>query len=212
MQIIDLSLEMKDGSLSYPGTSSGIVLERIDFGFPGSTLSRLARFDPHCGTHFDAPLHFVSNADDVATTPLVLPEVVVISSKLSPIPQNVLRGHPSLEGKAVLFSTGWEQHAGTKTFFEEFPVLSKALAEQLVAQNVAMVGLDSPSGDAIDGDYLVHRTLLSAGIPILEGLVNLPAIIPHIESGHRVRLAAFPLRIRGLEGSPIRAVALVESP
>ena len=212
MQIIDLSLEMKDGSLSYPGTAPGLVLERIDVGFPGSTVSRFAQFDAHCGTHFDAPLHFVPKADDVATTPLVLPEVVVISSSDNPISPDALDAHPSLEGKAVLFSTGWESHAGTKGFFEEFPVLSEALAEQLVAQNVALVGLDSPSVDAAVGDYPVHRMLLSAGIPIVEGLVNLPALIPHIESGNRVRLVGFPLRIRGLEGSPIRAVALVESP
>jgi len=121
-----------------------------------------------------------------------------------------LRGHASLEGKAVLFSTGWEKGAGTKEFFEGFPVLSGALAERLVTQKVALVGLDSPSVDATSGDYPVHRILLSAGIPIVEGLVNLTALIPHIETGSCVRLAAFPLRIRGLEGSPVRAVAIIE--
>ena len=139
-----------------------------------------------------------------------MPEIVVISSCESPISLDVLSGLPSLEGKAILFSTGWEKHAGTKEFFEGFPVLSKALAEKLVAQNVALVGVDSPSVDPASGDYPVHRMLLSAGIPIVEGLVNLPSLIPHIGSGSRVRLAAFPLRIRGLEGSPLRAVALVE--
>ncbi len=64
MQIIDLSLEIKDGSLSYPGTASGIALERIDIGFPGSTVSRFTYFDAHCGTHLDAPLHFVPGADE----------------------------------------------------------------------------------------------------------------------------------------------------
>lgn len=210
MQIIDLSLEMKDGSLSYPGTAPGLLLERIDIGFPGSTVSRFTQFDAHCGTHVDSPLHFVPKADDVAAMPLVVPELVVISSSKNPIPADVLSGHPSLDGKAVLFSTGWERYAGTKAFFEEFPVLSPDLAEQLVAQNVALVGLDSPSVDAASSDYPAHRLLLSAGIPIVEGLVNLPSLIPHIESGCHVRLAAFPLRIRGLEGSPVRAVALVE--
>ena len=209
MQIIDLSLEMKDGSLSYPGTASGIALERIDSGFPGSTVSRFAHFDAHCGTHLDAPLHFVPGADDVATKPLMLPELVMISSTFNPIPADVLDGLPSLEGKAVLFSTGWEVHAGTKAFFEGFPSLSPALAESLVAQNVAIVGLDSPSVDATTTtDYPVHRVLLSAGMSLVEGLVNLPTLTPHIESGHTLRFAAFPLRIRGLEGCPVRAVAL----
>ena len=211
MQIIDLSVEMRDGRLSYPGTAPGLVLERIDIGFPGCTVSRFAQFDAHCGTHFDAPLHFVPKADDIATTPLVLPEIIVISSCEDELLPDLLNDHPVLEGRAVLFSTGWTKHAGTKEFFEGFPVLSEALAEKLVAQNVALVGSDSPSVDAASGDYPVHRMLLSAGIPIVEGLANLPGLIPHIERGSRVRLAAFPLRIRELEASPVRAVAIVES-
>jgi len=210
MQLIDLSLELKDRSLSYPGTSSGVGLEQLDMGFPGCQVSRFSRFDPHCGTHFDAPLHFVPQAKDVSTAPLMLPEVVVISTCDDPIPADVLNSHGSLEGKAILFSTGWEQHAGTSAFFEGFPSLTPALAEQLVAQKVALVGLDSPSVDAASGDYPVHRMLLSAGIPILEGLINLHFLPSHMEAGSRVRLAAFPLRIRGLEGSPVRAVAIVE--
>ncbi|MFC2107875.1 cyclase family protein [Candidatus Bipolaricaulota bacterium] len=211
MQIIDLSVEMKDGSLAYPGTAPGLVLERMDIESPGCTVSRFTLFDAHCGTHFDAPLHYVPQADDVATTPLVLPEIVLISSCESTLSPLVLKDHPCLEGKAVLFSTGWEKGAGTKGFFEGFPVLSEALAEQLVTQKVALVGLDSPSVDAASGDYPVHRTLLAAGIPIVEGLVNLPSLIPHIEGGSKVHLAAFPLRIRDLEGSPVRAVALATS-
>jgi len=211
MQIIDLSLEMENGSLAYPGTAAGLVLERMDIDFPGSTVSCFAHLDAHCGTHFDAPLHFLPKGDDVATAPLVLPEIVVISSCEDKLLPDVLNDHPVLEGRAVLFSTGWGEHAGTKEFFERYPVLSEALAEKLVAWNVALVGLDSPSVDPASGDYPAHRVLLSAGIPIIEGLVNLPSLIPHIESGSRVCLAAFPLRIRELEGSPVRAVALVES-
>lgn len=210
MKLIDLSLEMKHGSLSYPGTTSGLMLERIDIGFSGSTVSRFSHFDAHCGTHFDAPLHFIPKADDVAATPLLLPDIVVISASESPLLLDVLKDAPSLEGKAVLFSTGWDKHAGTKGFFERFPVLSQALAKHLVTQKVALVGLDSPSVDASVGDYPVHRLLLGAGIPIVEGLINLPSLRPHLEAGKRVRLAAFPLRIQGLEGSPVRAVALIE--
>ena len=209
MQIIDLSLEMKDGSLSYPGTASGLALERVDMSFPGSTLSRFAHLDPHCGTHLDAPLHFVSHANDVASQPLALPELVIISSILNPIPADVLIGQLSLAGKAVLFLTGWEKKTGTAAFFEGFPSLSPELAKQLVSQGVALVGLDSPSVDPADStDYPAHRALLSAGIPIAEGLVNLPSLLPVLERGEHLYFAAFPLRIRGLEGSPVRAVAI----
>ena len=209
MKLIDLTQELKHGSLSYPGTAAGVVLERIPFEFPGSTLSRLVHLDPHCGTHFDAPLHFIPGSADVASTPLVLPELVVFSSTTNPIPADVLKDIPSLEGKAVLFSTGWERHAGTAEFFKDYSVISPQLAKELVSRNVAIVGLDSSSADPMISDYSAHRTLLSAGIPILEGLVNLRTLIPYLEAGHTIHLAAFPLRIQGLEGSPVRAVALI---
>jgi arylformamidase len=209
MKLIDLSLPMNDASLSYPGSELGIVLERIPFNSPGGTLSRFVHLDPHCGTHFDAPLHFIADSDDVASVPLMLPELVVVPSSLNPIPADVLRDIPELKAKAVLFSTGWEQYAGTAEFFVDYPVLSPALAQELVAQGVAIVGLDSSSVDPTVSDYPAHRILLAAGIPILEGLVNLPALIPHLRAGHTVRLAAFPLRIQDLEGSPVRAVAIV---
>lgn len=211
MKLIDLSQQLQHGSLSYPGTTSGVSIDHLDTDVEGITVSVLDTFDPHCGTHYDAPLHFVPGALDVASAPLVLPEVVLLSSAISPIPPEVLDGLlSSLEGRAVLFSTGWEQHAATQAFFKDFPVLSKELAIRLIQQRVALVGIDSPSVDGAVSSYPVHRALLSAGIPILEGLVNLRALIEPIENASRVRLAAFPLRILGLEGSPVRAVALVE--
>lgn len=210
MKTIDLSMPLEHGSLSYPGDASGVSIERVEVDVPGITVSMFGTYDPHCGTHLDAPLHFVPAGDDVAEMPLIVPEIVVISSRESPIPQSVLRGYNCLEGKAVLFLTGWECHAGTRQYFEGFPVLSQALAEQLVTEGVSIVGLDTPSIDCPESDYPVHRHLLSAGIPIVEGLVNLAALLDELESGCTARLASFPLRIHGLEGSPVRAVALVE--
>ncbi len=209
MQLVDLSLATHHGSLSYPGTSSGIEIERISLDSPDGTLSRLTHFDPHCGTHYDAPLHFASESDDVSSVPLVLPDIIVICCSENPIPRHVLDGLNNLEGKAVLFSTGWERLAGTKAYFSGFPALSPELAEALVAHRVALVGLDSPSVDAQGTDYPAHKALLGAGIPILEGLVNLCALGPLFTAGKRIQLAAFPLRIVALEASPVRAVAIV---
>jgi len=210
MQLVDLSLAAHHGSLSYPGTSPGIELERVPFDFPDGTLSRFTHFDPHCGTHFDAPLHFVPGSADVASVPLILPEVILIHCADNPIPKSVLDSTSELNDKAILFSTGWERLAGTKAYFAGFPTLSEELAQTLVAQKVSIIGLDFPSVDAQGTPYPVHRALLGAGIPILEGLINLHALLPWIEAGKKVRLAAFPLRIEGLEGSPVRAVAIVE--
>jgi kynurenine formamidase len=210
MRIIDLTLQLDETSLSYPGTTTGIALQRFDPVSQGCTVSCFDRLDPHCGTHLDAPLHFVPGASDVASLPLILPDILVLPAPYHSIPVDTLPSPCELEDKAVLFATGWERHAGTKRFFDDFPFLDRELAQRLANQRPALVGLDSPSVDDRTGDHPVHRILLSAGIPIVEGLVNLMDLHAVLEAGERARLAAFPLRIHTLEGSPVRAVAIVD--
>jgi arylformamidase len=49
-----------------------------------------------------------------------------------------------------------------------------------------------------------HENLLKNDIPIIEGLTNLENIC-----GRRFYLIALPLKIRGLESSPVRAIAIL---
>lgn len=211
MTFIDLTLELSDSSLSYPGTAAGLVLERIDSGIPDTVLSQFSRMDVHCGTHLDAPLHFVPGGADVTALPLVLPEIVVIRTLEQQIPLSALHGAPELRDKAVLFATGWERYAGTPTYFSGFPSLSPDLATALAEHGVSVVGIDSPSVDPPQGSYSAHRSLLGKGIPILEGLVQLRALSDALAGEWIARLIAFPLRVRSLEGSPVRAVAWIQA-
>lgn len=54
------------------------------------------------------------------------------------------------------------------------------------------------------GNEEVHRTLLSAEVPIFENLINLEKLI-----GKDFTFIAFPLKIKNGSGSPVRAVALL---
>jgi kynurenine formamidase len=51
----------------------------------------------------------------------------------------------------------------------------------------------------------VHKILLSQHIPIIEGLTNLDQLV-----GRHFRFIALPLKISGADGSPIRAIAVLE--
>jgi arylformamidase len=67
---------------------------------------------------------------------------------------------------------------------------------------IRLVGIDSVGLESrVTRAFEVNRLLGSRGFLILEGLVNLGAL-----SRRRVHLEAFPLRIRGVEGTPCRAV------
>ncbi|OFX14240.1 MAG: hypothetical protein A2Z18_06815 [Armatimonadetes bacterium RBG_16_58_9] len=72
----------------------------------------------------------------------------------------------------------------------------------LVERKIACLAMDAPTVFA--PDYVdVHRTLLGAEILIIEGLANLDAL-----ENDRVFLVALPLRVKGRDGSPVRAIAV----
>jgi kynurenine formamidase len=54
-------------------------------------------------------------------------------------------------------------------------------------------------------EYTTHARFFPAGITVIEYLTNLDAI-----GAERCQFIALPLRIDGADGSPVRAIALVE--
>ncbi|MFP6888578.1 MAG: hypothetical protein VCF07_02295 [Nitrospinota bacterium] len=59
--------------------------------------------------------------------------------------------------------------------------------------------------DNVPKNYVVHRTLLGAGIIQIEHMTNLGAI-----PSDRCHVSAMPLKLIGVEGSPVRAVGWVD--
>jgi arylformamidase len=88
-----------------------------------------------------------------------------------------------------------------KTFPERFSALSPELAALLGEKRVLLVGLDTPSVDPFDSKTLdAHHALAHGGVAILEGL-----ILDGVPEGV-YELIALPLRLAGLDASPVRAV------
>ena len=181
--IIDLTQALSAESRSYPGDVPAWTAERIDLSSPVATVTRFSGFDPHGGTHMDAPLHFAPEGVDIAALPLRLYPTVVVSIDGLRVEADSIP--TDCAGRAVLFSTGWEDRAGTPGYYEGFPSITGDAAQLLVDRGVGLVGVDSP---------------------IVEGLVNLRALL---SVKGEVLFAAFALKLSGLEGSPVRAVALV---
>jgi len=204
--IIDLTQALSAESRSYPGDVPAWTAERIDLSSPVATVTRFSGFDPHGGTHMDAPLHFAPEGVDIAALPLRLYPTVVVSIDGLRVEADSIP--TDCAGRAVLFSTGWEDRAGTPGYYEGFPSITGDAAQLLVDRGAGLVGLDSPSVDsgAEHPTYPAHEILCGAGVPIVEGLVNLRVLL---SVKGEVLFAAFALKLSGLEGSPVRAVALV---
>ena len=106
----------------------------------------------------------------------------------------------------MLFRTGWDAHWGTDRYGEpDHPYVGVDAAEALVAGGAAVVGIDSVNIDGTaDGTRPIHTALLEAGIPIVEHLTGLDALV-----GRPFRFFALPPAIEGMGTFIVRAVALV---
>jgi kynurenine formamidase len=188
----------------------------------------------HVGTHFDAPVHWVTGRDglDVARVPprqLVGPAVVVDkSSECAENPDFLLeiphleewqREHgPLPEGGWLLYRTGWDSRADDQGAFlnanetgPHTPGISVECARWLadeapiIGVGVETVGTDAGAAHSFDPPFPCHSFLLGAGKYGLTQLANL-AKLPPVGAV----LVAAPLPIVRGSGSPTRVLALVE--
>jgi arylformamidase len=195
MEIIDISVPIRTGMVTYPGDPE-VRLERaisIADGAPAN-LSRLD-FGVHSGTHVDAPVHFIEGAAGAEQLPLEVLngpcEVVAVDrldeSAVTSVPERAER---------VLFKTSNSELWASDTFPDEFERLNGAAAKALVDRGVRLVGVDYLSV----GDEEAHHALLGAGVVPIEGL-DLRGVEPGSYELH-----CLPLRLVGSDGAPARAV------
>jgi kynurenine formamidase len=103
----------------------------------------------------------------------------------------------------IIYETGWHRQFGGANFFSEFPSLTQDAARYLAAKKIRMLGMDTPTPGR--DWYEVHHILLApeTEIVIVETLANLDQVPDEFT------FAGFPLNFKGRDGSPIRAVALI---
>lgn len=172
----------------------------------------------HTGTHVDAPWHFEPRGrklDALALDRFMAPGHVLDVRGLrarGSVGVAAIRAarrrlrRPVRRGDALLLRTGWESRRGKEAYLFENPGLSREAAVELVRWGPSFVGVDAANLDrAGDLTYPAHHTLLRAGILVLENAANLAAL-----GADAFVLLAFPMKLRGTTGSPVRLVALVE--
>lgn len=169
----------------------------------------------HVGTHIDAPLHFIEDGraiDELNLSHFAGDGVVVDVSRNEPseITLTEFKDAPGEVRKddIVLVYTGWCHRYGSDNY-DPHPWLSKELADWLVDRSVKLVGIDtitpdlpSPFREEEWAEYPVHHTLLGNDVLIAEHVGGLDAV-----AGDRVKIFAFPLKIRDGDGAQTRLVA-----
>ena len=203
--LYDITPRIEPGLAVWPGDKpfSSSLVHCIAAG--ASTNVGSLTTTTHLGAHIDAPFHTESDGATIDHLQLERfwgPCWVIETPPLPAIalllPEHL--GEHNLETTPrVLFKTGTARDRAR--FPERCAALSVALIEDLAARGVVLVGLDAPSGDPLDSKTLdAHHALNRHGISNLEG-----ALLDDVPPG-RYELVALPLRLQGLDASPVRAV------
>jgi kynurenine formamidase len=245
--LADGSVEVVD--LTQPLTESTPVI-RLPEPFantPGLTRHEISRYDDrgpawawswleigeHVGTHFDAPIHWITGRDgeDLASVPaerLVGPAVLIDKSAEAQADPDYLltidevrtfesEHGPLPEGGWLLLRTGWDARAHDQEAFlnassgqPRTPGVEAECARWLAQETpivgigVETVGTDAGGAAAFDPPFPVHSHFLGAGKYGLTQLANL-ARLPATGA----LLVVAPMKLVDGTGSPARVLALV---
>ncbi len=167
----------------------------------------------HSGTHIDAPMHFVAGGapiDQLALNPLIgAARVIEIPDSVQAIDAAELNRHDWKGAQRVLFRTrstlrGWMD---SSTFHRDFAYIAPDAAQLLADAGVVLVGVDYISAEQFGAPApRTHQILLGHGIPIVEGLDLRPVVSGDYD------LIVLPLKVRGHEGAPARAILRKQVP
>jgi kynurenine formamidase len=214
---------------------------------PGLKVHEISRYDDrgpawawrwleigeHVGTHFDAPIHWITGKDkaDLATMPagdLIGPVVVIDRvAETESDPDYLLRVEdltawesdhgPLPAGGWLLLRTGWDARADdTEAFLNagsgqpRSPGLDAECARYLahetpvIGLGVETVGIDAGAAGGFDPPFPVHNYMLGAGKYGLTQLANIASL-----PATGALLVVAPMKLVGGTGSPARVLALV---
>ncbi|MFN3706922.1 cyclase family protein [Microcella sp.] len=213
--LIDLSHRIAGGMTVFPGDPEVSVADAATLENDGFRVSAL-HLGTHTGTHLDAPAHSIADGatlEAVALDDLVAPLVVIDATGRAArerIGVDVLDGAPTIRpGDIVAVRTGWDARFDDESYLEH-PVVDVALAAALWERGVRVLGVDTlnpdPSWPGEDGAWAlpVHELWLGAAGVIVENLAALDRVPPR-----GAEAIILPLRLDGLDGAPVRAVARV---
>jgi kynurenine formamidase len=187
----------------------------------------------HTGTHFDAPVHWISGrdlpnnaTDTIAPEHLLAPAVVIdVSAEAAADPDLVIeRAHleaweavhgPIPRGAWLLLRTDWSKRSGADytnrredgahTPGPSADAVHFMLERGVHGLGVETIGTDAGQAHLFDPQYPAHTLLHGAGRYGLQCLANLDQLPP---AG--ALIFAAPLKIVGGSGSPLRVLALID--
>ncbi|MCK9482209.1 MAG: cyclase family protein [Bacteroidia bacterium] len=220
---LELSYVLSEEIPVYPGSplESYVKNTRIVDGDPSNTT--IITHYLHNGTHVDAPFHFDKDGmgiDEVPIENYIFKKVLMIDcpktkGELISIEDLEKYGDKLYKADILLLNTGYSKFRDNhEKYSDDFPALSleaaKLIRDELL--NLKAIAIDTLSIEsAVDGpllDFQVHKTLLNHKYSDKRPLVVYEDVNIELARNKEIKsLFAIPLRIKGLDGSPVTIVA-----
>jgi len=202
-RIHDVTVPLVPGLAVFPGDPPLSIEPVKPAGEAAYGIARLS-LSTHCGTHVDAPAHFVPGAAAVDELPLEIlmgkTRVVEIVSR-ERVERADLEALDLRDDLRVLLKTRMSGQLLRGAYQEDHVYLSEDAALYLAQAGLKLVGFDYLSIDrASSSGFPAHHALLGAGVIVVEGLD-----LSEVEPGE-YDMACLPLRVCGADGAPARVV------
>lgn len=204
-RIYDISFPLRSGAVVYPGNPEIRVEPQQEIARGGSSNVSTLACGTHSGTHVDAPRHIVEGAAPVDELPLEVlmgPALLVaFDDDVRAVDAAMLRAKNVAGHQRILVRTRNSALLAKPEFVRDYTYIAPDAAAYLVEVGVKLVGVDYLSIEQFhSGHHMTHKTLLRAGVIIVEAL-DLSEPPPG-----EYELRCLPLRIAGGDGAPARAV------
>jgi len=208
MKFIDLTHPVLAQMPAYPGDPLPEICCIANISHDGFTDHQITS-GMHIGTHMDGPLHMLEGGAYLTEIDIArfFGRGVLIDAKgRDLIDIDVLDGIRLAQGDIVLLNTGFHHQFWQPNYYTNYPEISAALAKALVAADISIIGLDTPSPDR--PPYPIHKILLYNPVLIIENLSNLDTLAHALGPFGRFDIVALPAKFH-TDAAPIRVVACI---
>lgn len=198
----DISPALSSNLPVWPGDTpfSAETTWQIGDGCPVK-VSRIT-MSTHSGAHCDAPSHYDSHGraiDEVALDAYLGPCRVISCIGAGVVQAQHLEGRLNDLPPRVLLRT--YHNAPQQAWDAKFNSVSAQTIALLAQHGVILVGIDTPSLDPQESKTMdAHNAVREHNMAILEGIV-----LDDVADGD-YELIALPLKLRGMDASPVRAI------
>jgi len=201
-KIIDISMEISEEMTVYKNREENRPKIEVTRNFRNSdAFETTITLGMHTGTHLDRPLHIIEDGDTMDSLSLervVVPcQVLDLTKVEGGITKEDLADKRIPEGHFILLKT---KNSLEEDFNFSFVYLAASGANYLKDQGVIGVGIDALGIERDQPEKSTHKALLENDIMILEGLR-----LGEAEEEEYLLIAA-PLKIKGAEAAPVRAM------